>query len=218
MRRRALLATLGTATALTAGCLNRSNGGDPDETTTDDTPSGDPTTRTDRTTTGTPADPDSRFAGVECPSFEDTDRTVCFHTPGNGSSKVSVEPSTQVFAPATGDGTVETVTFVLHNRSGGTFGLNPHAWSLYRRTDDGWAFVAPDVYVEPWHTIEAGGTYTWHLSAQEHSAPMSEDATAIVRDLAEGTYAFQITGAGGDGPESGTSYECIALFDVRRGR
>jgi hypothetical protein len=158
---------------------------------------------------------ESRFEEIPCPSFADVDRTVCSHTIAGGSPEIYIEPSTELFEP-TPDDTVGTVEFILHNQSGDSFGLNPHAWELHERTDTGWSFLAPEEYVEPWYNVPNGGTYTWHLSMEPHSSPTSEDAIAIVQDLPTGIYAFQATGIVQSESDTGTNVECIALFEIRR--
>lgn len=225
MKRRSLIVAVGAATALTAGCLSRSSGEEPAATdestdTTDATATAEPTgTGTDSgpTDTVTPSDSDTRFDDVGCPSFDESDRTVCYHTATDGSPAVFVEPSTELFEPTTGDDAVETVEFVLHNRADEPFGMNPHAWSLHERTDDGWSFVAPEEHVEPWTEVPGGETYTWHLSVEQHAGPMSEDSMALVEDLTSGVYAFAITGFTGSDDDR-TGVECIALFEVQRGK
>ncbi|WP_424017949.1 hypothetical protein ACOZ4N_19065 [Halorientalis pallida] len=220
MKRRTVLATLGTATVATAGCLDRSgNGSTPTDT---DGPGDSRGTATPTGATDTPTDgtgwPDGRFADEPCPAFAETDRTVCYHTLDYGS--LYVEPSQAVFAPGaderdgSGDGGgIETIEFVLHNETGDRFGLNPHAWAIHRQTADGWTRVAPEEYVEPWLTLEAGETYTWVLSEHD-TAVMAENEQAITTELAAGVHAFAITGQRES--ESGGSVECIALFSVER--
>lgn len=219
MRRRALLAALGTTTALTAGCLNRASGGNPtDDEETTAPPTDDETETPDEPTTDDPATPQDPFAAAACPSFADgVDRSVCWPKGDTDDEEVYLDATAAVFEPTTGDGEVETVEFVLHNGSSASFGLNPYAWSLYRRTGDDWEFVAPEASVEPWYTVESGGTYTWRLSVEKHPSPADENAIEVFQDLSDGVYAFQVTGAFGDGPNSGTRVECVALFEVRRG-
>lgn len=214
MQRRTILTTLGTALGVSAGCLNRTSDNRSSSTTTTETPNDSMTETPDDPVTEIP---DGRFAGEPCPSFADSvDRTVCWHTTTSESADVYLKPAEQVYTPSTDGGSVEPIDFVLHNESGEAFGLNPNAWAIKRRTEDGWEHVAPDVYIEPWMTLEDGETYTWQLSTAKQSTPMSEDSMVIVQELDDGTYAFQITGIVGDDGDSGRQIECIALFDVRR--
>ncbi|SDF06977.1 hypothetical protein [Halorientalis regularis] len=221
MKRRTVLTALGTATVATAGCLDRSGDG---STPTDTDGPG----RTDRTGTppGTATDErrtptvlSGRFDGTDCPGFSDSvDRTVCYHAIQDDAAEVWVEPDSEVFAPTTGDNTVETITFTLCNESDEPFGLNPYAWAIKRRTGDGWEHVAPEEYVEPWRTVEDGGTYTWRLSVETHPSPARDDHLTLVEDLESGVYAFAITGSlGGSGKTDGSTWvECVALFSVER--
>lgn len=214
MNRRTLIATAGAILTCTAGCVSRSSSEEP---TTTDRPS-DVTTATEAETMDTPMpiEIDSQFEHIACPSFAEADRTVCYHTFGGSSPEIYVEPSTELFEPMDKDSTVETVEFTLHNRGDESFGMNPYAWQLYERIDDGWSFLAPEEYVEPWTTVSAGETYMWQLSVEQHSVPMSEDSMAIVQDLATGIYAFQTTGIVSADSDDGTHVECIALFEVQR--
>jgi hypothetical protein len=196
MQRRQFIATVGATMTVSAGCVRSPGSGI--ATPTDESGAG-----------------ESRFEEIPCPSFADVDRTVCYHTIGGRSQGIYVEPSTELFEPAPDD-TAETLDFVLYNQSENSFGLNPHAWELHKRTDDGWSFLAPEVYIEPWYNVSSGGTYTWHLRMEPHSSSMSEDAIAIVQDLPTGTYAFQTTGIIQSEPDTGTNVECIALFEIRR--
>jgi hypothetical protein len=218
MKRRTILTALGTATVATAGCLDRSGDGstptDTDGPGTDrtETPTG---TATDERRT--PTAPSGRFDGTDCPGFSDSvDRTVCFHTLGGGSAEVWVEPDQELFEPTTGDDTVETITFTLHNESGESFGLNPYAWGMKRRTDGGWEHVAPEEWIDPWTTVADGGTYTWRLSVETHPSPDRDDHQTLVEDLESGVYAFAITGSLGGETGGATWVECVALFEVAR--
>ncbi|AQL43536.1 hypothetical protein BV210_12890 [Halorientalis sp. IM1011] len=219
MKRRTVLAALGATTAATAGCLDRSgNGSTPTDTDRTGTGGGTetpPGTATDERRT--PMAPSGRFDGADCPSFSDgVDRTVCFHALEPGSAEVWVEPDREVFEPTTGDDTLETITFTLHNQSGGPFGLNPYAWAIERRTTSEWEHVAPDEHVEPWTTVEDDGTYTWELSVETHPSGDWENHRTLVEDLESGVYAFTITGSLGGDTGGSTGVECVVLFEVDR--
>ena len=127
-----------------------------------------------------------------------------------------VEPDREVFEPTTGDDTLETITFTLHNRSGGPFGLNPYAWAIERRTTSGWEHVAPDEHVEPWTTVEDDGTYIWRLSVETHPSGDWENHRTLVEDLESGVYAFTIAGSLGGETGGSTWVECVVLFEVQR--
>ncbi|SEN06954.1 hypothetical protein SAMN05216388_1001291 [Halorientalis persicus] len=218
MKRRTMLTALGTATVATAGCLDRS--GDGSTPTDTDGPGSTDRTETPAGTADesrTPTAPSGRFDGADCPAFSDSvDRTVCFHALGNGSAEVWIEPDRELFEPTTDDDTVETITFTLCNESGESFGLNPYAWAIKRRTADGWEHVAPEEHVEPWTTVDDGGTYTWRLSVETHPSPDRDDHMTLVEALESGVYAFAIAGSLG-GETSGTTWvECVALFEVDR--
>ena len=218
MNRRTVLATISTATVATAGCLSDAGDRSNDATTSADGNETDGPGNDSTTTDGTPgSNPDDPFADADCPSFADsTDRTVCWHTTDPDSEPIYLDASTAVFEPTTGDNSVETMAFVLHNESGAPFGLNPHAWAIKRRTDSGWEHVAPDEYVEPWYTVESGQRYTWQLSVEQRTQAMAERTMTVTQDLQDGTYAFQITGLAGEQENDPTRVECLALFEVSR--
>lgn len=218
MHRRSFIVAIGTATTLTAGCVSQSDeseSGPTDDPSSTTGPS-DSDDGSDPADSKTPPDANSRFDDIDCPSFAESDRTVCYHTRTSDDPDVVVEPSTELFEPTGSEDSVETMEFVLRNRTDDPFGLNPYSWSIYERTDNDWSLVAPEEYVEPWTALNSGETYTWRLSIEQHSAPMSEDTMAVVQDLSSGIYAFQITGLGTFEGDDDTNVECIALFEVQR--
>jgi len=209
MHRRTLLGTLGSTAVLTAaGCLDRGGSGNsPAETDTDE-----PVTETDDPS-DTPAE--NPFQNDPCPSFSETvDRTVCWHTADTESEPIYMDASTAVFEPTPNSSEVQSIEFVLHNNSETTVGLNPHAWAIKRKTTDGWQHVAPDASVEPWLHLESMQTYTWRLTSGPRTQANAERTMALTQDLRAGTYAFQITGIEDTESSSGTSVECIVLFEV----
>lgn len=216
MYRRTVLVAIG---ASTAGCVNTGAGGSDGRTNTDPNGTGtDQRTPDGRTTTdgGTPQDARERFGEYPCPSFaEGTDRTVCWHTVDPESADLYLSVASPVFEPAAGDA---SLPFTLHNDSGVPFGHNPYEWAIKRETEEGWEHVAPDMYIEPWETVPDGETYTWVLRVGEDATTSAgtdrERTLTVTQDLADGVYAFQITGLL-EG-EARTSVECVALFEVRR--
>ncbi len=212
--RREVLLALGAGLA-TAGCIgggDRSPGGN-------ETPTIDPTeTPTDtQTPTDTPETPD-RLADEPCPSFTETDRTVCAHTRPMDAD-VWLDVDAQQFQPVSGNDAVETIAFTLHNETGGRFTLNPYAWAVKRREDGEWAHVAPDAHVEPLVEIPDGGTYTWVLSREVHPTPSSERTLYPTVEVENGLHAFAVDGWTGGADASGesrTTVELTALFDVQR--
>lgn len=220
MKRRAVLASLGTLSVALAGCTDSTGtpGSGTDTTTTDPGP-GTGTVTDTATPTPTPdgGTVDSRFAGEPCPGLgTNADSTVCWHTADPATARQYLEPEVELFEPSTGDGSVETVTFVLHNQSGGGIGFNPYAWSVHRQTDDGWEYVAPEMFPEPWFQLEDGQTYTWVFSVEEHPTPQADRTRYPMVDLEDGTYAFEITIAAEEGPNTGERVSCLALFEVQR--
>jgi hypothetical protein len=237
--RRTVLATLG-AVLLPAGCLgapvdsradrgNSTVSGDPPTEPSTATPGEPPTETPDGPPTGTPdqtptptsdrtptTTPDGRFRDEPCPSFSGADRTVCAHT-RPADAPVYLESSADVLRVDPEDA-VETITFTLHNDTGGPVTLNPYAWAVHRKDGDGeWARVAPDVHVQPLVELPDGETYAWILSRRPHPTPEGDRTLYPTVDVGNGRHAFAVVGrvgpVGGDG-DSGERVECVALFDV----
>jgi len=211
MRRRTVLAAIGTTLA-TTGCLGATSPGTGDGDGATDSPTDSPTE-----TPGTPDGPYPEYPdsirNAECPSFADADRTVCNHT-RSADAEVFFSVSSPVYEYTRGDDAVETVTFTLHNESDREFGFNPYGWAVKQKTSSGWKHVAPEVHPEPWTTVQPGGTYRWELATETHPTPKAEDQQyPVVEDLSSGLHAFTIAGLLGDGDDP-VEIECIALFDV----
>jgi hypothetical protein len=109
---------------------------------------------------------------------------------------------------------VESITFELANSSDRTVCLNPYAWRLERKTDEGWTYVAPGEHIEPWYHLESGDSCQWQLSVEEQTGSDVEQTNRIVEDLQSGLYAFGIDGVLGDVEEDGARIEWVALFVV----
>jgi hypothetical protein len=211
VNRRTVLAALGTAVA-SAGCFGQGNP-DPGNGPADGNET--QTTPTD-TTTDTPTDTppaDGPFADVACPSFVDTERTICWHT-RTADDPVVLEPGATTYEPDGGTDDVETIDFTLRNQSEQSFGLNPYAWQLHVLENGEWRKVAPDQWIEPWYTVAPGESRQWVLATEEHPTPGGDDIVHVVQDLGSRTYAFSVHGHLGTGGDEPTSVECVALFDV----
>jgi hypothetical protein len=239
--RRTVLASLGVA-LLAPGCLaspadrarDDADSTDPGDTrsasptpggTPPGTPGGRPTETPDETPTRTPPGNPTlaeRFRGEPCPSFTGADRTVCAHTRPAG-APLHLEPSATVLR-VDPDAAVETITFTLHNDTGGPLGLNPHAWAVHRKGADGWTRVAPDVHIEPLVELPHGATFGWVLSPRPHPTPRARRTLYPTADVGNGRHAFAVEGrigsTGGNGgsadgdADAGGRVECVALFDV----
>ncbi|MBX0323841.1 hypothetical protein EGH21_12450 [Halomicroarcula sp. F13] len=220
MQRRALLATVGAALG-SAGCLST---GDPpaDASTGDDavTSTDDPATTDERTPSADVPDATDVFDGFDCPSFDDgADRTVCYHTATDDAVVLTAEP--EVFDPYGGDDDVETLSFVLYNRSEWTVGFNPYDWSLHRFEGEGeWTKVGPDGPVpEPLSLVESGETYRWAVPSASGPSP-SDDARRLDRSLSPGVYAFGVTGGyqvvddSTDAPAERTEFVALARVET----
>lgn len=221
-RRRFLetLAATGTVGAA-AGCLFDA------ESASNRTPS-DTATRTDTRTTTDPGPqtlPErDLFNGTPCPSFTETDRTVCWHTHNDG-HEVAIKPSQQLFQPVSGNDTVETITFTLTNTQDAPILFNPYSWAIKRKTDDAWVHIAPDdVAYKPLYELDPGNSYEWVVSRQQHPHPQNTRAVYPTVDFENGRHAFVLTGSLADrtpnqtettDERAGTNIEWVALFEVQ---
>jgi len=217
--RRTVLAALGTAVA-TAGCFGQGRqdpGGGPgtESDAPTDTPGETPTETADQSPSEPPQGTNGGpFSDLACPSFTETDRTVCWHG-RSGDAPVVLEPEDTAFRPVDGNNTIETFEFTLRNRSEEAFGLNPYAWQLQVHEDGEWTHVAPDEWIEPWHTVEPGETFKWILATERHPTPGgADDKIHVIEDLDPGTYAFAVHGNLGAEADDAESIECIARFAV----
>jgi len=210
VNRRTVLAALGTAVA-TAGCFGQES---PDPGSGSENGTSTPTdTPTDSPTDATTPDPDGPFADLACPSFVETDRTICWHTRA-ADAPVVLEPEATTYEPIAGNDAVETVGFTLHNRSEQPFGLNPHAWRLHVREDGEWRHIAPEQWIEPWNTVAPGETWDWVLATEQHPTPSGDRVVHVVQELTSATYAFSVHGQLGPQGETAESIECIAPVEV----
>jgi len=225
MKRRALLATLGSGLTIASGCLGlAADAGDAPGDTRD---------ANDTTTIGSGdgATGDTTPGGESggCPSFDDdADETVCFGSVDE-STPVFLEPSSREFEVEPADAKADSVSFTLHNRSGGTVEFNPAGWHLWRETVDGWTDVAPDATYLPLRELEPGGSYTWTLSTVTHPTENNDDDrqhVAVDADLSPGRHAFQVTASYATTVDHGspdetvtheaerrTAVECVATFE-----
>lgn len=250
MRRRALLASLATTLTATAGCLSdgqsAGGGSQTDDLTTDAQSGTDTRTTTDAGTdattgagtpedTETPDDPvtetptpppaSDAFADFDCPSFDETARTVCYHDAALDDAPLVLTAEPEVFDPETGDDTGETLEFVLYNRSEWSVGFNPYDWGIERYDDGEWVHIAPEMTPLPWMILDSGATFTWSLSTGAHPSPDDERTQPVDVALEPGIYAFHVSVSYGgvDGTETATETEerppegrteLIALFEV----
>ena len=212
--RRGFLTLLG-AGALT-GCLGGSAA--PDETTaagtTDrtDRTSGQTTTDSDEPVSQTPGTTDrdtetptpepipvgeSRFEGEPCPPFFGGNGT-CYHALDDGvHDDVYVVPETEVLERPS-----DATTFTLYNGGDEKVGMNPFAWTVAKRREDGWSYLAPYATPEPYTYVEPGGRFAWRFAIGEASAESDRmGGSARVDALGPGVYAFAHAGA-------------LALFEV----
>ena len=205
MRRRRLIALLGSgALAGCVGQLREGSDGTTDSTTPGGTDEGTTTneTTTDGTTTDDPPADDpipvdqSRFEGEPCPAF--VDDTTCYHALDTGvHERAYIVPGDEVLERPS-----DSTTFTLYNGGDESVGMNPFAWTVAKRVDDAWAYVAPHAVPQPYTRIAPGARFTWQFGIGD--ADVEEDAMgsrATVEHLGPGVYAFAQAGA-------------LALFEV----
>lgn len=116
-----------------------------------------------------------------CPALLDVERTICPGEPG----PVEVQRSGGTVA-----GDAWSLVVAVSNGSDAPVGLNPYAWSVSRRVDDGWRQVAPDAHIEPWQELAPGGRYAWQLTAGGDG--LDDADQRVVLGLEPGRYAFAV--------------------------
>lgn len=116
-----------------------------------------------------------------CPSPLSAERTVC---PGDDGPLDVRRSVTRVSLPDW------SLAVTVVNRSAGTIGTNPYAWSVFRREGDAWRRVAPEAVVEPWVELSPGDAYRWLLANGDD--PAADADQRVVLDLAPGRHAFAV--------------------------
>lgn len=146
--------------------------------------------------------PGSGGALPPCRSFGLGDgATVCA-----GDQSADVVPTRNAASVSAGDDLVLTLT----NESAGDVGVNPYAWTAFRRGDDGWTQVAPDPFVEPRRTLERDESLSWHLMVgSSHSTPDGDGVYLDPLGLDAGAYAFVVVAV-----VDGDRTEFVAPFAV----
>jgi hypothetical protein len=212
MRRRALLAVLGSSAGLgTAGCLGDSPAGrigQSDEPTSDPTTADDPTTVTDDRVTdldslGVPP------AESDCPirDPDSTVRIVCTPVGGTPPKGTGLTASAEsVTLPE------DTIEFTLRNTTDTRLKTNFYGWALWQRTGDDWLHIAPEFYPQPMMSLAPGESHRWTLTvgAETQDAGNSGTSEIEVGDLDAGEYAF-----GTDGWFASADHEHETAFAVR---
>lgn len=124
---------------------------------------------------------------------------------------VSLTAESDALVSTTGDDTVESIRFVLTNRTAGSLRLDPASWVIERESAEGWTEIAAGDDDGDERTVPSDGTHTWSLSLTTHPTPASERRTFVFENLAEGTYRFGVSAR-----RDGTSRTRRARFTVRK--
>lgn len=212
MRRRALLASLGTLGL--AGCVDS-------PATGSDSPTSDPTpTRTDtalggtpiETPTGTPRDAGVAPGDSDCPAG-DVDRVVC--VPETDPESVPIA----LTADQRSGSLPATFEFTLANDTEATLSINFYDWRLWKRVDGEWFHIAPEAVQEPLMRLPPGASHGWSLTA-EHELPeesrgmyLSWEDAGTVAGLGGGEYAFTTDGWFGEYAEGETRFGFGVLLE-----
>lgn len=114
--------------------------------------------------------------------------------------RVTLIPDEQQWTVTKYDKTSESLGFSLRNRSSRPFVTDQGAWTIERRTDDGWQTSATGDQSDQSITVAPGTTHTWSLGLVPHSTPLTSKTTYIWADLSNGTHTLDISGElqGGD--------------------
>lgn len=116
-----------------------------------------------------------------CPSVLAVDRTVCPEDDG----PLSIERSSETVS-----GDAWSLVVTVTNESTDPIGVNPYAWSVYRRDGDRWRHVAPTAAIEPWIQLEPDDRYVWQLTAG--AGGLADADLRVFLEVAPGTYAFAV--------------------------
>jgi len=194
MNRRMFLYLTGITVIATSGCLgDRNENGNGDNTNF--------------------VEVDSPFAGEECPSFEDSDETRCYHE-GGTEPDVRLVPEQEV-----GDPTEEPMALTLHNDSDSSVWGCPlsECWDLHKLIDGEWRLLTPfredPLVSEP---LEADDSHVWNLEMSNEDVDQGDRLNPEDSEMAytgSGTYAFSVsvsTESGGGGDD----IELVALFEI----
>lgn len=206
MRRRALLSLCGVAVA---GCVGDDTG--VNSPTDADNPASATTNPSTTPATGTTSDdlpvstidqlPEKLDIGVprgdtDCPAPEHVSRVVC----SPETDPDSVPMAMTVDADSVTLESPQTLTFELENGTEGTFSTNPYDWTLWKRADEEWHRVAPELVQEPLLLMRPGRTVSWAL-ALDHALPTppegeyySWNGSGSVPAIGGGQYAFGLSG------------------------
>lgn len=191
MKRRALLAALGTGLCGIAGCVGAPPGSDGE--TTDD---GGWTTRP-RKTTATP-----------------TETTTTAATPNPANVTMTASPESAELPKA-------TVEFTLRNDTNTTFASNFYGWNLDKRAEGEWVHVSPRAIPVPLHLMKPGGEHTWTLSIDNTVPVTDDGwtNTDAMKKIAysgfgPGTYRFRISGWLEDDGESSSERTYAATVEL----
>lgn len=201
MHRRALLASLGLATA---GCLAPAD----DRADTAASQTADPTdtaTATDSADHGTDTTTDTSvdYPEIGVPSDEaggppfddDVDRVVWWGDERPDSPvRLAVDRRSGSLPEA-------TFGFSLVNDSDLPFAYNPYNWGVWKRVDGSWYSVAPRVVPDPLSVLSPGSEHAWRLTVDaDRSLPDSQyggpqgSESVTIGGLGGGTYAFETDG------------------------
>jgi hypothetical protein len=122
-------------------------------------------------------------APAQCPSFDSDTTSVCV------GENTAVSFSRSEATVAVGD----ALTVTLTNERADEVGLNPYGWTVYRRDGDDWTQVAPDAFVEPWRTLHAGESLSWHVHVGGEDVPHSDQGVHVgPLSLDDGDHAFTL--------------------------
>lgn len=129
-----------------------------------------------------------------------TKTSLGFSTPScSNTGTVSFSAEDGEFVVITNDDTVESHLFTLRNRSDCQVNVDPEAWRIRHRSDQGWESVATgDGEGEP-ITLSTDDQHQWSLSLSPHPTPMDPDKSFIVADIPAGEAIFDLMLHIGDG-------------------
>lgn len=142
------------------------------------------------------------------------DRVVCMPETDPGSAAVTLT------ADSRSESLPATFEFTLRNGSVRTLSTNHYAWSLWKRVDDEWHHVVPEMAPAPLTPLAPGTSHEWQLTA-EHELPGNPgrdytgwSSAGTVSGLGGGEYAFTTDGWFGERTEGRVGFAVLLDIDA----
>lgn len=132
-----------------------------------------------------------------CPAVGGFERTICPTDDG---------PVTVTRSSETVSGDTWSLLVGVSNVAEQALAVHAAAWSLFRRSENGWTAVVPAPPVQESRALQPGDRYEWQLTAG--SEGLSDPGRRVYLDLGAGQYVFVVPIAAED------PFGAVAPFEV----